>query len=124
MLYIFELRLPVFVMGVIAGLLRLRNEEDKNHDKNFFHDIFPWAFTHKQKVEISDELAEKSWKLRVDRNGLVLVSVILISLLRTDIPSMPYLNLKAQFFCVHLQLIIIVGLTRDGGRSWLSRICR
>ena len=30
----------------------------------------------------------------------------------------------AQLFSVHLQLVVIVGLTRDGGTSWLSCLCR
>eukprot|EP00090_Calanus_glacialis_P034546 TRINITY_DN58178_c0_g1_i1.p1 TRINITY_DN58178_c0_g1~~TRINITY_DN58178_c0_g1_i1.p1 ORF type:complete len:178 (+),score=25.17 TRINITY_DN58178_c0_g1_i1:60-536(+) len=77
-----------------------------------------------EQFEVTEEEAEKSWKIRVDRNVLVLVTVILMSLLRSVIPGMPYLNMRAQFFCVHLQLMVIVGLSRDGGRSWLSWICR
>merc|ERR1712123_208495 len=48
-------RLPVFAMGVIAGLLQLRNVEDQNHDKTFLHDIFPWTFTQEQFSEKSQE---------------------------------------------------------------------
>ena len=111
-------------MGVIAGLLQLRKEEDQNHDKTFLHDIFPWTFTEEEFYEISQESREISWQRRVDRNFLFLVSIILFGLLKTVLPGIPNLNLMTQFSCVHLQLIVMVGLTRDGGRSWLSRICR
>ena len=111
-------------MGVAAGLLHLRKAEDRNHGKSILHDIFPWTFTQEEQSEITEEEAEKSWQSRVDRNVLVLVTVILMSLLRSVIPGMPYLNMRTQFFCVHLQLMVIVGLSRDGGRSWLSWICR
>ena len=111
-------------MGVAAGLLHLRNEKDKHHGKNFLHDIFPWTFSQIDASELSQEELEKSWNTRVDRNALVIVLVVLISLARTLLPGLPYLNLTAQFVFVHLQLVIIVGLCRDGGRSWLSWVCR
>ena len=111
-------------MGIIAGLQQLRAEEDQNHDKNFLHDIFPWTFTEEENPRLSQESTEQSWRRRVDRNGLILVSIILISLGRTFLPGLPYLNIKSQFIFVHLQLVVIVGLTRDGGQSWLAWICR
>lgn len=118
------LRLPVFAMGIIAGLQQLRSEEDQHHDKHFLHDIFPWTFTQEDTPRLSQEPAEQSWRKRVDRNGLVLVSIILISLLRSLLPGLPYLNIKTQFICVHLDLVVLVGLTRDGGQSWLAWMCR
>ena len=111
-------------MGVLAGLLQLRCVEDPNHDKSFLHDIFPWALTHPHQPVMDKDIAEKTWQSRVDRNGLILVLIILLSLLRAILPSLPYLNVFCQFVCVHLQLIVIVGLARDAGRSWLSQICR
>ena len=111
-------------MGVIAGLLQLRCEEDQNHQKNFFHDIFPWTATKTDTLALSKEARENTWRCRVDRNGLILVSIIILSLLRTILPSLPYLNIKCQFVCVHLQLVVIVGLARDAGKSWLGQICR
>jgi hypothetical protein len=41
-------RMPVFVMGILAGLQRIReadNEDfmDPNLSKNFLHDILPWG---------------------------------------------------------------------------------
>ena len=121
---IFNLRLPVFAMGMIAGLLQLRNFKDENHDKTFLHDIFPWTFTQEEFTEIFPESRERSWQRRVDRNFLFLVSIIFFGLLKTAVPVIPNLNLMTQFSCVHLQLIVMVGLSRDGGRSWLSRMCR
>jgi len=119
------IRLPVFIMGIIAGLLQLRQEKDACHDKPLLHDIFPWTFSQaEESSQMSTESTESSWKRRVDRNILVLVSIVLLGLLRTVMPGIPYLNITTQFACVHLQLCIIVGLTRDGGGSWLSRICR
>ena len=121
---ILNLRLSVFAMGVIAGLLQLRNVEDQNHDKTFLHDIFPWTFTQEQFSEISKESRERSWQSRVDKNFLFLVFIILFGILKTVVPAIPNLNLMTQFSCVHLQLILMLGLTMNGGRSWLSMICR
>ena len=117
-------RLPVFAMGVAVGLLQLRQEDDRHHTRNFLHDIFPWTFSPSPTQPLSQEEAESSWKNRVDRGALVRVMVVLASLARSAVPGMPYINLATQFVCVHLQLVIILGLTRDGGRSWLARLCR
>jgi hypothetical protein len=116
--------LPVFALGIITGLQQLRCEEDQNHDKHWLHDIFPWTLTQEDTPRLSQEAAEQSWRRRVDRNALILVTIILISLLRTLLPGLPYLNIKSQFIFVHLQLMFIVGVTRDGGQSWLAWMCR
>ena len=117
-------RLPVFAMGVAAGLLKLRQEEDKLHTRNILHNIFPWTFSVSPTKSLTQEEAERSWKNTVDHGALVLMMVVLASLARSAVPAMPYINLVTQFVFVHLQLVIIQGLTRDGAKSWLARLCR
>ena len=117
-------RLPVFAMGVAAGLLKLRQEEDKLHTRNILHNIFPWTFSVSPTKSLTQEEAERSWKNTVDHGALVLMMVVLASLARSAVPAMPYINLATQFVFVHLQLVIIQGLTRDGAKSWLARLCR
>ena len=111
-------------MGVAVGLLQLRQEDDRNHTKNLLHNIFPWTFSPSPTQPLVQEETESSWKNRVDRGALVLVMVVLASLARSAVPAMPYINLATQFVFVHLQLVIIQGLTKDGARSWLARLCR
>merc|ERR1719186_2438389 len=40
------MRLPVFIMGMAAGLVRLKGKDHNfNTHRNFLHDIFPWGFS-------------------------------------------------------------------------------
>ena len=36
----------------------------------------------------------------------------------------PFINFHTQLFFCHLQLVVIVGLTKDEGKSTLGRLCR
>ena len=38
-------RLPVFLMGVSAGLLAVREVEDPHHHRPLLHDVFPWSLS-------------------------------------------------------------------------------
>ena len=40
------------------------------------------------------------------------------------VPSLPDIHIVCQLFSPHSQLVVMVGLTRDGGKSWLSALCR
>ena len=40
------------------------------------------------------------------------------------LPALPDIHIVSKLLSVHLQLVVMVGLTRDGGSSWLSSLCR
>ena len=104
----------MFVMGVLAGLLHLRGEESVLLSES----ILPWSVGQPGGVE------ERDVSRRVDRNTLVLLSIVLLSILRAVIPSIPYLNIYTQLCSAHLQLVLMVGISREGGLSWIGWICR
>ena len=37
--------------------------------------------------------------------------------------QLPYINVHTQLFLSHLQLVVLLGLTKDEGESLLSRLC-
>ena len=39
-------------------------------------------------------------------------------------PYNPYINVHSQLYFSHLQLVVILGLTKDEGNSFLGRLCR
>ena len=76
--------MPVFVMGILAGLQRIRVTEQENFvDDNLLrfplHDILPWGvfMCGKQRVEIAEEVKEQKWRWRVDRS-LIIISIAII----------------------------------------------
>ena len=150
------LRLPVFTMGMLAGLQNLRHEQsatcyDPNLDQPFIHDILPWGFfwtkrqlntkpSNKSQVKRKHEKdtiqrfkivcfqneIEYIWKRRVDINASIILLLIIVATILKIVHnnSVTFLNNYGQLYLVHMQLIIIVGLTRDGGKSLVGRICR
>ena len=119
------LRLPVFLMGVAGGLLAVRDQEDPHHHhRSTLHDIFPWALS-AQNIQPAQSDCQPSWARRTDRNSLVLLSFLLYNITRDFLlPDLPYIHIYSQLICPHMQLCVIIGLTRDGGLSWLSKLCR
>ena len=118
------LRLPVFLMGVAGGLLAVRGVEDPHHHHSLLHDIFPWTLSAQDLLPAQSE-CEQSWARRTDRNSMVLLSFLLYNITRDFLlPSLPYIHIFSQLISPHMQLCVIIGLTRDGGLSWVSKLCR
>ena len=129
MMLMMSVRLPVFLMGVSAGLLTLREVEDPHHQHSLLHEILPWIpggqSTSSTYSSSSQQETERSWARRTDRNSLLLLCLVLYSITRNLLlPSLPNINTITLQVSPHLQLCIILGLTRDGGTSWLARLCR
>jgi hypothetical protein len=75
--------------------------------------------------ELSQGSKEKRWRWRVDLNSFLLILVLIVS--ASADKTIPWvrnyvLNYSSQYFCVHFQLLVMQGLTSDGGRSYLARI--
>ena len=142
-------RLPVFLMGVIAGLQNIRHTEDQvefidpNLHRLWIHNILPWGVMGGNKtfkrldVEQEKEDAVKVWSKRVDQgSGLILVytvgvmvtGVILGKYFQEEINIVSFIDWNplgnlGQLLLVHQYLMVIVGLTRDQGTSYLSWLC-
>ena len=102
-------RLPVFVMGMAAGLIRQRCDEETNllqpiqncHQRHLrFQDIF--NFKKDDRVDC---------KTRVDFCSLLIVSVPFFSLVLPNPPYLPRISLLANVLFVLPQLIVITGFT-------------
>jgi len=61
----------------------------------------------------------------VDCNSLIIIVSMVVFCLLSSFVSKEFavFNFYGQFFFVHMQLMVIVGLTLDGGTSVLSKIC-
>ena len=101
-------------MGVLAGLLHVRGEESVLLSGG----VLPWSGGQ------PGPLQERDVCRMVERSSVVLLTIVLLSLLRTVLPSVPYLNIYTQLCCAHLQLVLMVGITREGGLSWTGWLCR
>ena len=124
------LRLPVFLMGVCAGILRVRQQEnivalgqveDIMETKSILHDVLPWSLVHySDRVMVGEKKSGEMWARRVDSNIVILIIIII-----AGIWSGGTVNYISQFVCVNMQLVIIYGLTGDtGGMSYFTRLCR
>ena len=148
-------RLPVFVMGIIAGLQNLREKDedygfvDPNLHQSILHCLFPWGLHENYKrLPLHESQANNRkyeaqiWRRRVDLSTLIIILLMAIATIASSLwgdqwKALSYdshlrvlsklwipVNDLGQLYLVHLHLIIIVGLTRDQGSSFLSRICR
>jgi len=70
------------------------------------------------------DLPETVWKTRVDLCSLLIVSVPVVAQVFPPLPLLPQLGLLANVLFVLPQLIVITGLTSDGGSSFTSLVCR
>merc|ERR1712227_1161156 len=89
-------RLPVFLMGVSAGLLTLREVEDPHHHHSTLHDIFPWGLSsYSSSYSLSSKQeTEKSWARRTDRNSVLLISLVFYNIVRDLLlPSLPDIHI-------------------------------
>ena len=91
----------MFLMGMAAGLVRLRYDEDPQRPNP--SQIHPCCFL------TYVALSEISWKKRVDFCSLLLVSVPVLAQVLPPLPLLPHLGLLANVLFVLPQLIFITG---------------
>lgn len=133
------LRMPVFVMGILSGLQKIREEDednftDQNLSKNFIHDILPWGIFYNKKCtkDLYQESKEIKWRWRVDRNSLFIILYLLVCIyagkhydrIQKSSNYSFVMTHSSQYFLVHLQVLIIRGLTSDGSSSYVSKLCK
>ena len=99
-------RLPVFIIGVLAGL---QNQNDPLPSSSFL--IFPSYRPRKSESEKNAE--ESEWAQKID----TIVCLILLGVIGGEIsvlffPSNQYFNFFFQLLGVHLLLTIMLGLTK------------
>ena len=95
----------MFVMGVAAGLLRQRSEEDLNQAQSVPHSSQWWDFITFDKPNLVD------WRKIVDLSSLlIIVALPLLGLLVHLLPLIPRLGLLVNVLFVLPQLLVIVGL--------------
>ena len=95
----------MFVMGVAAGLLRQRSEEDLNQAHSIPRSNQWWDFITFDKPSLVD------WRKMVDLSSLlIIVSLPLLGLLVHLLPLIPRLGLLVNVLFVLPQLLVIVGL--------------
>ena len=93
-------RLPVFVMGMAAGLIRLRQEEELEPNLSAKEIIGCVSFL---------DTSPKSWKIRVDLCSLLVASAVLLAQVFKPYPPPYGFNPLANVLLVLPQLIIIMG---------------
>ena len=124
-------------MGILSALHRLRINSNREHEDSsfivlFIYSFYPWV---SEPVENEDGLTEHCMRVREKKHGrlvdIISLTHITLSLLispilskYTDHPWNACLNWALQLLCVNSLLTVVDGLTRDGGFSVLSRVCR
>ena len=71
-------RLPLFIMGVAAGLLSLRGAEYSRKNSGILHHLSPWTCSESIGSNISEQ-CPNNWALKTDRCSLVLIFIIIYS---------------------------------------------
>ena len=73
-------RLPVFTMGLAAGLLVLRQEDNLNLKRNLLHCLLPWGVqAPSQALTLAQEEREALWRSRVDLGTVFLVAFVVMT---------------------------------------------
>ena len=136
-------------MGVAVGLLSIRGIDYPQRNSGIFRDISPWTWTESREDGINEETNPNVWASRTDRGSLILIFLIIFSTVVSTFhikvkkeyfirrntyiyillfqhlhPYNPYINVHSQLFFSHLQLVVILGLTKDEGKSLLGKLCR
>ena len=118
-------RLPVFLIGVAAGLVRLRGEDDFNMGRHFLHCLIPWGLDKHLPSKLGEAGRKKAWRWRVDLGVVVLFAfVLLCKTLTNNLEKHHNFIITERVGLVYIQLMVMVGLTSDGGASIMSRIFR
>ena len=98
-------RLPAFVMGAAAGLIRLRCHEETN-----LSPPIPSPGHNPPGLLLTFlDLSEICWKTRVDLCSLLLVLVPVLAQVLPSLPFLPSLGLAANVLFVLPQLVVITG---------------
>jgi len=126
-------RMPVFVMGIIAGLQKLRevsNEKfsDPNLSKPFLHDIIPWGITSSspEPNDMDEETRTRKWRARIYGSFILIAAAV--SYFFTKKFTYKYhgfaVYILGNYGLVHLQLLLVQGLVADRGHSVLGKFLR
>merc|ERR1740116_211704 len=109
-------RLPLFLMGMAAGLLSLRGVEYPQLRSGLLQDLFPFSCPASSDMRSVTETNPSVWAAKTDRSSLLLVLIILYSTVNS--------SCGLKLLLGHLQLLVILGLTSgsDEGESLLSRM--
>ena len=83
-------RFPVFLMGVSAGLLAVREVEDPHHHRPLLHDVFPWSLSASTSLRPASTSSEASWARRTDRNSVLLLILVLYNVVRHGLSQMKW----------------------------------
>ena len=132
-------RIPVFIMGISAGLLTLRGEEYLHNKTGYVHFLFPWKISNKSE-EITLPLLEKACTKSktesttnsslsrgqiTDLSSIIICLAIIYEAIRTILElNIPTIQELSQVTFSHIQLLVILGLTKDEEQSWLAKLCR
>ena len=93
-----------------------------NERRNFLHDILPWGFVlYGEREMVGVRESGERWRWRVERNVILL---LVLSMAGNWIGGIK-VNYVCQFVCVHMQVVIIYGLTVETeDMAWFTRLCR
>ena len=127
------MRLPVFVMGIIAGLQKLRevnNEKfsDPNLSKLFLHDVLPWGIMSSCPTpnDTDGKTRTRKWTARVYGSSILIAAAV--SYFFTKKFTYKFhgfaVYILGDYGLVHLQLLLVQGLVSDGGNSVLGKLLR
>ena len=72
----------MFLMGVSAGLLAVREVEDPHHHRPLLHDVFPWSLSASTSLRPASSSSEASWARRTDRNSVLMLGLIIYNIIR------------------------------------------
>jgi len=101
---------------------------DPNENRSIVHILFPYGFTSKiENTILSQESSEMVWSRRADIS-LTILSLFLVAATLKLHSFVNFNNEAVIIFChlglIHVQLILIIGVSRDAGRSMASRLFR
>ena len=125
-------------MGISAGLLTLRGVEYPHNKTGFLHFLFPWKISNKSeemtlpflenastKTESTTKSSSLSWGQITDLSSIIICLAIIYEAVRTILElNIPTIQELSQVTFSHIQLLVILGLTKDEEQSWLAKLCR
>ena len=132
-------KLPVFIMGISAGLLTLRGVEYPNHKLGYIHYVYPWNISiQKEELYVLKSTLDSSssktklleapllpWARVTDISSLIICVTILYEGIRTSLElAIPSIEESSQLFLCHLQLLVILGISKNQDQSFLSKVCK
>ena len=138
-LYVHPLfRIPVFIMGISAGLLTLRGEEYPHNKTGYLHFLFPWKISNKSeeitlpllenastKTESTTKSSSLPWGQITDLSSIIICLAIIYEAVRTLLElNIPTIQESSQVTFSHIQLLVILGLTKDEEQSMLAKLCK